>query len=83
MTNRIHCIPIFALPAMAQFAEVDRDAIGVERFRFQYDHSSLIHNFPNPDVTRKRADGSEVTKKRVIPTNIAEAVELAQELLRL
>lgn len=58
----MHCNPILALRAMDLLAEVDRDPAGVECFPFEYERSKFIFVFFYSWLTRKRADGTEVTE---------------------
>lgn len=60
--HRTNYNPILALLAIARLAEVDWDATAVEWFPFIYDQSKFIFMPPVPEMTRKCANGREVTK---------------------
>lgn len=59
---KFRCNPIFALLAIASFAEVDWEASIVDRFTYQYDQARFIFISADPAVSWRRADGTEDKK---------------------
>lgn len=58
----MHCNPILAFLTTAPIAEADRDVTGVEGFPIEFKQSMFIFIPLVAGVTRKRADGAEVTE---------------------
>lgn len=60
--RHLHRNPILDLLAIARLAEIDWDVTVVELFSLDYERSRFIFIPLVSRVTRKRAEGSEVTK---------------------